>query len=333
MNDLAKTKKVTPFNTMRDLLEKQKEQIAMALPQHMTPQRLIRVSLTALRRTPRLLKCSQASVLGSIISAAQLGLETDGALGHAYLVPYKNECQLQIGYRGMIDLARRSGQIVSISARVVYEKDVFKYTYGLNETLQHEPHRGDKGKPVAVYAVAKLVGGGHQFEVLDIEQINAAKNASPYSNSSSSPWVNHWDEMARKTAVRRLFKYLPVSIEIQRAVGLDDMASAGIPQHLDSLVVESEVINVEPTGNPIETLKKKLTSKNEKDIPTDESAKVDTIADIYDEVKATAQSIWVDDWATALDKIAENNNIDVNIMDEKEASTLLDIVTTFGDAK
>lgn len=220
-----------------------KSQIALALPRHMTPERLARVALTEVRRVPALAKCDQASFLGAIMQCAQLGLEPGGALGHAYLLPFdkrekvggqwqtvRTDCQLIIGYRGMIDLARRSGQILSLEARAVYTKDRFHVSLGLNPDLTHEPawDDEDRGPLRFVYAVAKLKDGGTQFEVMsrvEVEKIRAQSKAA-----QSGPWVTHFEEMAKKTVIRRLFKYLPVSIEIQRAVGLDEQAEAGVPQ-------------------------------------------------------------------------------------------------------
>lgn len=124
--------------------------------------------------------------------------------------------QLIIGYRGMIDLARRSGQIVSISARTVRESDQFNYCYELDERLEHVPS-GNEDAPIShVYAVARLKDGGVQFEVMTLKQIEAVRSQSKAANSG--PWISHFEEMAKKTLIRRLFKYLPVSIESQRAV-------------------------------------------------------------------------------------------------------------------
>ena len=242
-----------------------KQQIALALPKHMSPDRLARIALTEIRKVPKLAQCSQTSFLGAIMQVAALGLEPGGALGHAYLIPFDKrgklangqwgvvgtDVQLIIGYRGMIDLARRSGQIVSLSARVVYQKDKFSYAFGMEETLEHVPYEGtDPGEMTHVYAVAKLVGGGVQFEVMSrakVERIRdesqgykaAVASAEKYKKPVDSPWSNHFDEMAKKTVIRHLFKYLPVSIEIQRAVGLDELADAGINQH-NAMVIDAD---------------------------------------------------------------------------------------------
>lgn len=214
-------------------------QIARALPKHITPDRITRIALTEVNKTPSLNKCTPFTLFGAIVQAAQLGLELGGSLGHAYLVPFKKnfkdengnwqntmEAQFIIGYRGMIDLARRSGQMVSLQAHAVYEGDEFEFEYGLNEKLRHVPSRGQKGEMIAVYAVAKLVGGGHQIEVMWKEDVDAVRASS--KSGKTGPWQEHYEEMAKKTAIRRLFKYLPVSVEMQKAVALDEQAEAGV---------------------------------------------------------------------------------------------------------
>lgn len=233
--DMASTgqqvKPRTPADSLAVMLAspKMKAQFAAALPKHMTAERMVRIITTEIRKTPALVKCDQQSFLGSVIQCAQLGLEPGNSLGHAYLLPYGNQVQLIIGYRGMIDLARRSGQIVSLSARAVREKDEFDYRLGLHEDLTHKPcEEEDAGEVTHVYAVARLRDGGVQFEVMSRGQVEAVRSQS--KAGKSGPWVSHWEEMAKKTVIRRLFKYLPVSVEIQRAVTLDEAAEAGIPQ-------------------------------------------------------------------------------------------------------
>jgi len=217
-----------------------KAQMALALPKHMTSDRLARIALTEIRKVPTLAKCDQTSFLGAIMQCAQLGLEPGGALGHAYLLPFENrkkgvtEVQFIVGYRGMIDLARRSGQIVSLTARTVHENDEFSYQYGLNEDMMHVPATGDRGALLYVYAVAKLKDGGVQFEVMsrsDIDKVRAQSKAGNYG-----PWQTHYDEMAKKTVIRRLFKYLPVSIELATAVTMDEKADAGVDQDNGSIL-------------------------------------------------------------------------------------------------
>lgn len=255
----ARTDGVDPKSIMGLLQDpKVKGQMALAMPKHMTPDRLMRIALTEVRKTPELAKCEVSSFMGAIMQCAQLGLEPGSALGHAYLLPFavnkkvgnqwqkvRTDCQLIIGYRGMIDLARRSGQIISLSSRAVHAKDEFSYEYGLEETLHHKPAEGERGDLTHVYAVAKLVGGGIQFEVMSKADILKIKETSKAKNSG--PWVSHFDEMAKKTVIRRLFKYLPVSIEITRAVVLDENADAGISQDNSSVLTgEFQVVDEQP---------------------------------------------------------------------------------------
>ena len=236
-----------------------KSQMALALPKHMTADRLARIALTEVRKTPALGRCDQASFLGAIMQCAQLGLEPGGALGHAYLLPFENrrkgitEVQFIVGYRGMLDLARRSGQILSIEARAVYAADKFHVALGLNPDLTHEPdwEASDRGPLRFVYAVAKLKDGGTQFEVMSRAEIECVRSQS--KAGQSGPWVSHFDEMAKKTVIRRLFKYLPVSIELATAVALDEQAESAQRQDnafADSLTIDTETGEINPSNNP-----------------------------------------------------------------------------------
>ncbi|WP_114146687.1 recombination protein RecT, partial [Escherichia coli] len=180
----------------------------------MTAERMIRIATTEIRKVPALGNCDTMSFVSAIVQCSQLGLEPGSALGHAYLLPFgnKNEksgkknVQLIIGYRGMIDLARRSGQIASLSARVVREGDEFRFEFGLDEKLIHRPGENEDAPVTHVYAVARLKDGGTQFEVMTRKQIELVRSLSKAGNNG--PWVTHWEEMAKKTAIRRLFKYL-----------------------------------------------------------------------------------------------------------------------------
>ncbi len=231
-----------------------KAQLAAALPRHMTPDRMIRIVSTEIRKTPELANCDMQSFIGAVVQCSQLGLEPGNALGHAYLLPFGNgksksgqsNVQLIIGYRGMIDLARRSGQIVSISARTVRQGDSFHFEYGLNENLTHIPGENEDSPITHVYAVARLKDGGVQFEVMTHNQIEKVRALS--KASQNGPWVSHWEEMAKKTVIRRLFKYLPVSIEMQKAVILDEKAEANVDQE-NATIFEGEYEEVGTDGN------------------------------------------------------------------------------------
>ena len=211
------------------LLEKMRPEIEKALPKHLDVKRFTRTALTEFRKTPLLWECDPVTFVGSCVMLAQLGLEL-GPLGHAYLLPFRNnktgtvDCTLIIGYKGQIDLARRSGQIISLTAHAVYENDKFDYAYGLHEKLEHVPCLTDRGPLKAVYAVAKLRDGGFQFEVLSVPDVEKVQTKSKAANFG--PWKDNFDEMAKKTAIRKLFKYLPVSVDLQRAFTLEDRAEA-----------------------------------------------------------------------------------------------------------
>jgi recombination protein RecT len=204
------------------LLRKATPGIAQALPKHLNADRMCRIALTALRTTPKLAECTPASFLGSIIQASQLGLEVNTPLGQAYLIPFKQTCQLIIGYQGMMDLARRSGQVRAIYAFAVFDGDRFSYSLGLNPTVEHAPAgvTRDPKKITHVYAVAKLLDGEPVFTVLTRADVEAARARSLAKNSG--PWVTDYEAMAVKTAVRRLFKWLPKSAEMAIAASVDE---------------------------------------------------------------------------------------------------------------
>lgn len=219
------------IGNVKKFFESQKGTIASVLPQHVSADRMLKIALGAMRTTPKLMNCTVESLMGAIVQCAQLGLEPNTPLGHAYLIPFENkrvgktEVQIVFGYKGLVDLARRSGQIVSIAAHEVCANDDFVYEYGLDEKLVHKPSLSRRGEVIAFYAVAKLVGGGYAFEVMSREQIELIRDASQNykfaRDKSNTVWGQHFVEMGRKTVLRRLFKYLPVSIELATASALD----------------------------------------------------------------------------------------------------------------
>lgn len=214
---------------------KVQQQFAAALPRvGITPERMTRFALTALNRSPGLLKCSPPSFLGCVVQSAQLGLDPSGITGEAYLVPFKDVCTFIIGYRGLLKLARRSGKITEAAAHVVHANDKFEYEYGLDSKLIHKPCEGERGDVTHAYAYAKFTDGGRVFEVMtrsDIEKVRASSRAS-----SNGPWVTHPEEMSRKTVFRRLAKWLPLEPEDYRAVELAAREEAGLPQDLSDVV-------------------------------------------------------------------------------------------------
>ena len=207
--------------TIAQLIKAQEHEIARALPATgITPARFTRIVLTEIRKNPRLAECDPRSLLGSMMVAAQLGLEVGGHLGQAYLVPYKRECTLILGYKGILTLARRSGTIQSIVARAVHERDEFHYEYGLDEKLKHQPALGERGPAIAYYGVAKFKDGGHLIHVMSKADIEARRKRSKAADSG--PWVTDYDAMACKTIVRAMAPYLPLTSEEQRGIALDE---------------------------------------------------------------------------------------------------------------
>ncbi|TJZ85799.1 recombinase RecT [Paracoccus hibiscisoli] len=224
---------------VRELLvnDQAKQQLAAVAAGHMRPERMLRLMANAMRTTPQLGECDPLSLLGAMMTCASLGVEANTPLGHAYLIPFKNnrknitEVQLILGYKGMIDLARRSGHIVNIHGDVVYEGDEFSFEYGSEQHLKHRP-KGKRVNPIYAYCHAKLTDG-EAFVVLPWDEVMAIRDGSQgYKtavkyNKKDSPWIAHQHEMAAKTAVRALFKYLPISIEMDGgklgdALSIDD---------------------------------------------------------------------------------------------------------------
>ncbi|MBO5701344.1 MAG: recombinase RecT [Clostridia bacterium] len=213
--------------TMQQYIKSMEGEIKKALPSVITPERFTRMVLSALSVTPQLASCTPKSFLGAMMNAAQLGLEPNTPLGQAYLIPYKNkgvdEVQFQIGYKGLIDLAWRSGEISDIQAHVVYEKDLFECEYGLEPKLRHKPADSERGAPVKVYAIFKTKSGGFGFEVMSMDDVrnHAAKYSKAYG-SSYSPWKTNFEEMAKKTVLKRVLKYAPLKSDFVRAVVQDE---------------------------------------------------------------------------------------------------------------
>lgn len=215
-------------------------ELAKVLPRNLPADRLIRQTLTLAQTNPQLLECSPISILAGMIRAAELNLELSGVLGHAYLVPRWNsktrckEATFQIGYRGFIALAFRSGQVQSFPMRVVHERDEFSVRLGSNQEILHKPYMdGERGNPIAYYALVKLAGGGEDFEIMTHAECVAHRlKYSPPSTRRdgsviSSVWDSNFDEMALKTVARKLSKRLPLSVEVQAAVQLDDAGERG----------------------------------------------------------------------------------------------------------
>ena len=215
-----------------------KSQLAMALPKFFDTDRFVRSAISEFRLNPALQECSVPSVLGFYMQAAMCGLEPSSVLGQCYPVPFNNkktgakECQFMIGYRGMASIARRSGEVLSIDAKCVYEKDEFELTYGLESDLRHKPYlAGDPGAIIGAYCIVRFKDGSHQYEYMPKYKIDQHRKRSKAGNYG--PWVTDYEEMAKKTVFRSIFKWLPISIETAQVVAADD-----------------NVVNYKPTADP-----------------------------------------------------------------------------------
>lgn len=223
--------------SVRQMLERNQGAIMAALPNHMNADRFLRIALTQFQKTPKLLECTPESFLGAVIQAAQLGLEPDGVTGMAHLIPYGGKVNFQPGFQGLMELARRSGDISQIVPRVVYGGDDFDYSYGLEkDNLRHIPaETNDPGPITHVYCIVRLKDGSSRFEVWPAARIEA--HAQRYSQAykakkKDSPWITHFPQMAMKTLVVAALKYAPKSVELQKAIGLEEMAQSHIDQNL-----------------------------------------------------------------------------------------------------
>ncbi|GIO13568.1 DNA recombination protein RecT [Cohnella xylanilytica] len=236
----------SPAQTIGAYMEKMKSQIAEAMPKHMSIDRLSRIALTTIRTNPKLLECTVPSLMGAVMQAAQLGLEP-GLLGQCYFVPFKDnkkgisEVQFIIGYKGMIDLARRSGNILSITAHIVYMNDYLELEYGLEDKLRHVPWhirtdepKGEPGEVRGAYMVAKFKDGGHYVLYMPLSEILKHRDrSSGYQNAvkygkTNNPWFTDPEEMYKKTVTRAGWKWLPISVEMASAVTRDESVPSDV---------------------------------------------------------------------------------------------------------
>lgn len=250
--------------TMQQYIKSMEGEIKKALPSVITPERFTRIVLSAISVNPKLGSCTPSSFLGAMMTSAQLGLEVNTPLGQAYVLPYMNkgtlEAQFQLGYKGLIDLAYRSGEVEVIQAHVVYENDDFEVEYGLNPKLTHVPADSDRGEAVKVYAVFKTKSGGYGFEVMSMDDVrnHAAKYSKAY-NSAYSPWKTNFEEMAKKTVLKRVLKYAPLKSDFVRAAVQDEVIkkdlSADMYEVPSETIIDAEYSEIEvdqETGEVIE---------------------------------------------------------------------------------
>jgi recombination protein RecT len=223
--------------TLREAIKAAGPGFQMALPKHVSLDRFTRTAMTALQTVKNLDQCTQMSVLAGLMQAAQLGLEVADVRGQAYLIPRKNgrtgnyEATFQLGYRGMIDLAARSG--ITVDAEEIHENDVYDFALGTERFLRHKPSLTERGPVIAYYAVATFADGRKpSFSVMGVAEV--AEHRDKFASSRDyktkeiqGPWVDHFDAMARKTVIRALLNYLPVSVEMRQAVHQDAIEATG----------------------------------------------------------------------------------------------------------
>jgi len=276
---------------LKNLLEHAgtKKQLQTALARHMDPDRFVRVALTTALRQPKLAECSTESIIQSLLSCAQMGVEPDGR--HAHLIPFWNgkaqrlDVQLILDYKGMVKLVRQSGDVSYIHCDVVYENDTFDYILGSGAFLKHKPFMdGDRGNPVAAYSFVKLKDGGEDFDVMSVSDVNDVRDGSQnYQNAQkkgfSTPWHTNWAEMAKKTAFRRHSKWLPLSYEVAEALSKDDEPltererfDAAKPVFSDPTPNESALNltpepEAEPKAAPVAKEKERHPAEQEEDAP------------------------------------------------------------------
>ena len=230
--------------TLKDYVSIMMPEVRKALPSVITPERFTRIVLSAISNNPDLQKCTPQSFLGAMMNSAQLGLSPNTPTGEAYLIPYRNkgqlECQFQIGYRGLISLAYRSGQVKTIYAEAVRDGDEFNYELGLEPKLVHKPADKNRGDITYFYAVFKLVNGGEGFTVMSKDDMDKhMRKFSKAANAGYSPWQTNYEEMGKKTVIKRVLKLAPLSSDIQMNIAQDETIKSNIDA--DMSLVEDEV--------------------------------------------------------------------------------------------
>lgn len=234
--------------SLKDYISMMSGEITKALPKvGITPERFTRLCLSAVSGNKALQECTPNSFLAAMMSAAQMGLEPNTQLGQAYLIPYKNykngttECQFQLGYKGLIDLAYRSGKISSIMAEAVYANDTFEYELGINANLVHKPCiKGPRGDVICYYAVWHGKDGGYGFSVMSVEDVKAHR--AKFSKAKNSPWDTNFDEMAKKTCLKKALKLAPLSIDVLRDITTDETVKNTIS---DTMADEPNMIEID----------------------------------------------------------------------------------------
>lgn len=236
---------IVELSTLRQIVEGPTfvKQLSSAIPKSLglKPEQLARQALTLCQTNPELLECSQFSILAGIVQSAQLGLQLSGPLGHAYLVPRfdkrtgRKEASFQVGWKGLVALAWRSGLVQAFTVRTVRENDTFGFAYGTNPRLEHIPAHGDRGAATHYYAAVFFKGGGFDFEVMSHEETEAHRKK--YGGKGPA-WSNSDEQMRQKIPVRQLCRRLSMCPEAQGQTMREEYAEAGVPVHLEAEVLD-----------------------------------------------------------------------------------------------
>src|SRR6476620_1623537 len=236
-NSLEQVKPQAP-ESINKTLDRMLPEFGKALQRTIEPEKFVRVALTAINKNEKLKRCTQTTILASLMDCAQLGLEPNGPLQEAYLIPYEDKrkgtvtCQLQIGYRGFAKLAHRSGKVAAIEANVVYERDQFEYMQGSDAWIKFKRTlEKDRGERVAVYCVVRMKDGSYALDIMPIHESYAIRNRSQAWRAfeqykTEGPWNTDENEMHKKTCFKRLSKYLDLSPELHEAVQRDNEVEA-----------------------------------------------------------------------------------------------------------
>lgn len=244
--------------TLEDEVRSFVQKYAALLPSTVTPERMLSIALNEYRQTVKLKDCTAVSFYGSVIKALQLGLEP-GVLGHCYLLPFRNnrsgkhEVQFVLGYKGMLELIRRSGQVLSIVARPVYEGDKLTLSYGIEDKFEHVPYSmiegAEKGKFKGVTLKAIFKDGGYLTDYMPVVEIEEHRKRSLAKDSG--PWKTDYEAMALKTIIRKNFKWLPVSVETQKSVVESDETTNRITDDISAIDVDYTMVEPETGEIPM----------------------------------------------------------------------------------
>lgn len=270
-----------PSKTIFDIIKAGEKQFAAALPKHLNSERFTRIAITTIRQNPKLAECSAESLLGSLMTIAQLGLEP-GVLGQCYLIPFNNkklgtiECQFQLGYKGMIELLRRTGQLSDIYAYTVYSNDEFDIEYGLDRTLKHKPaftNSDGRGEIVGFYSVAILKDGTRAFEYMTKREVIEHEEKYRKGNFKNDIWNKNFEEMSLKTVTKKMLKWLPISVEMienlrkdEQIHKLDEKTNEVNSEYIDDSIIQYDedgvIVEDKPTTEEMQLLMQIAQSNN-----------------------------------------------------------------------